>query len=505
MPNAPQYVSVAPPRVKFSPGNGLPDVPNTGVLVSVQATLDALTAAATLSGISLSYSAAAPSNYAGVATSSGLSAAAQSLLASSQAVGNSFNMRALRRFHAALGDRNANPCDIFVAAGDSLMSSYQGSTYAKRFDQRLLTAIRTRYPQTPVGGIGMLSAAAAGSAVASPYPDAPQAGTPSGVYTTTVGQPGWSLDSTTALLTSAAKNRSWTFTGTGLDFVFLSAVSAGGTFTVTVDGTNYGTYNAGTGALTAGAGNMTATTTAGTVVQSIARIRGLAAAAHTVNIVWASGSVFIGNAFAYNGDETTGVRMACAAFPGMGTRAFVGNAANFGQNITAPYPGDGVTLGNQTEQWLNVIYRGWYLPDLVLIDNFANDFSAVSTGFQITTSENLSNLTSIIAKIKSATAAGCAAVGATSYVPSFVLIPPQVIATTTTLDVWQNYVANAYSIAANDPDNSVCVFDLGQRLQGSSNTYDNSLYQGLLASDKTHFSDAGNDWLANSILDFIKA
>lgn len=430
--------------------------------------------------------------------------------------------RALRRFHAQLGARNVagsagvkGGCDIGFLTGDSLIASQGATTQANGLARKFASYMRTAFPQTAVGGLGYLDPFVPISGPApSGFPDAVQTTVNAGVLSPTTHVPGYGPGSASVgLTTSVAQNIQWAIgAGAGVtDFdIYVFATGAvAGSATVTVDGTVYGSYNSGTGVLSAGAGTIACaqgTGPTGLIANQILRIRGLSVGAHTIKVTWASGTYYVSGAFAYNGDVNQGVRVLAAGYGGRGSRNFVGTA--YGAAATNPY-----APGNQSEQWLQPIVQGFWLPDLLFVSNFANDYAGTATDLCSTT-ENLANLQSIIAKIKAACVLGAAAQGLPSYVPSFVTAPPHCIVTSnvggpsgnggTMVDVWQNYVANAYTLAAADPDGAVVPFDLGQRLQGSSNTWDNVTYNGLLWTDHVHPADAGNDWWARALVDFVR-
>lgn len=422
--------------------------------------------------------------------------------------------RAMRRFHYALGQRNIagagavkGGCDVLFAGGDSLIQGIGVSLWANRLDQQFANMMRTEFPQAAVGGIGLVGSAPQGSNFGATFSDSPVTGTFGGVLTPVGFVPGYGLDSATSYMTASGQKRIFSFTGTDFDVCLFATQTGAATCNVLVDGVNYGTYNAGTGVLTAGAGTWGTTVSANNTLAHV-KIRGLAAGAHVISINWASGVFYVNNAFCYNGDVASGVRVAAAGWSGRGTVNYVG-LVDGGAVAGNPY-----APGYQAEQWLQNIADGTYLPDLVFMDNYANDYAGTSHDI-IPVPTNFANHMSIIAKIKAAVVTGCGVRGITPFIPSFVEMPCHCVFTSnigglsgsggTMVDLWGNYAANAYAVAQADPDGAVAVFDLGQRLQGSSNVWDNVTYQGLLDShDNVHPSDAGTQWWARSLVDFVR-
>lgn len=432
-----------------------------------------------------------------------LAAAASSVISFEQFQGRKH--RALQHYHQALGRLNSDPVDVMFAAGDSLFASNGATTFANTLYQKFAYHHRKKHPQTPVGGIGNITPTFYGSAAVGVFPDVPLAYVPDGFLSPANGTPGYGLSSSSIFLASAAHHLSFIFTGTGIDLCWFGTATGAAAATLKVDGTTYGVYNTGTKALTAGAGNITSTNT-GANTLAHGKIRGLTAGAHTVDFAWVSGVFYVNDAFAYNGDEAAGCRVACQGYSGRGTRNYTGLTKG-GVSAGNPFP----TVG-QAEQFRQNIRDGSYLPDLIFLDNQANDYAGTAADL-CSVAENKSNLQDIISHFKADVAVGCAAAGVGVYIPSFVVTPVHCVVTSniggpsgsggTMVANWTDYLPNMYNIQATDPDSMVALFDMGQRLQAPSNVWDNITYQGLLWTDHIHHSDEGIDWWAEALVNFV--
>jgi lysophospholipase L1-like esterase len=349
---------------------------------------------------------------------------------------------ALRRFRYALGDRNANPCDV-LHVGDSITQGYRASSLANRWASVFRDTIRSRFATTGVGsgGFGYVPARTLSNYTA-PFSDNLVSALTGG--TNTFGLDGVDLQMV------ASGTITLTFTGTGCD-ILTTKFSGGGTYTYTVDG----------GAASSAISVANATNLYGAVT---AQIRGLAAGSHTVVVSRASGTVFLEGFMTYNADETKGVRSWVAA-------------------VAGSYSGDWSTRA--TTYWPNYITQ--IQPDLVTIELGANDYINTSP-VSVTTFK--ANVKSIIATVKANSTA----------VPSFVLMPVWAITGNgTPVDTWANYVAATYAIANEDTDGAVCVLDLQKRINpGAASTV------GGMLPDSSHPDDAANRYIGELLARFVE-
>ena len=352
---------------------------------------------------------------------------------------------ALRRFRAALANRNNARCNM-LHIGDSITWGYKATTdgaasYAAAWTTILRDTMRARFPNSPAvaGGFGYISARQDFGSTRTDAPITHVGGAQSSTY---------GLDRQSRIMSSGA-TETVTFTGTGIDVQYLKW-PGGGTFSWAIDGgtaTNVSTTNA--------------TQTENNTVQ----IRGLTAGAHTLVVSYVSGGTsFVGGYYAYNGDESKGIGSWMLAFPSV--------MSSYWSDTTA-------------SKWANGL--PWATPDLVTIELGANDYNQSS---YVPSATFRANIETLIATIKSVL----------TYSPSFVLVPVWELVKAGNPEAWQAYVDAMYAIAAADAAN-VCVFDAAKRVRVGS---PGNTAGGLLgAGDGAHLSPQGNRYLAESLATFI--
>ena len=350
------------------------------------------------------------------------------------------NSKALQRFRTALAGRNAAPCDIFHL-GDSITWDYAGLSLANRWTSVFRDTLRTRFPCNPavVGGHGFISSDPTFDVIVHTDTMSTIDGTATAVSSN------FGPDLNGLVLDAASEGMTITFTGTGLD-LFYAQFGGGGTFSYAVDG------GGATNIVTNGATNYAARNQA---------IRSLSVASHTVVIRWVSGLCYFTGAFAYNGDETKGIRSTVAATP----------------TTTSGYWWD------VNHYWTAHIPQ--LLPDLVTIQLGPNDYGGVAP---LSVATFKSNVQAIIADVKSKA----------GYSPSFVLLPVWPLTPAAPLDTWEKYVTAMYEIAAADSDN-VCICDWGLRTSMTAGT----TIGGILSGDFTHPSTLGNRYLGEQLAQFV--
>ena len=357
------------------------------------------------------------------------------------------NSIALRHWRLALGGWATAPADVWFGPGDSITAGYTVSKSTDQWGYKLIDGLWQRFPVTGVtGGFGYLSARNLTNSSGN-HSDNPVAF----VGGSQAGAPAFGLDLQARVLSASGNTITWTFTGTGFDIDY-TKYSGGGSFSWAVDGGSATTVATANATLDTGGG--------------IVQIRGLVAASHTVTIAWVSGSSYINGGFAYNGDETKGIRGSILA-----------------------------TLGWSTGNWwpTNSAQRYWAAsipkrsPDLVFLALGANDFGSATP---VAVATYKANLKAMIAAIKA---------GVTGYIPSFVLLPYWSISSGySPLAPYNDYVTAQYEVAAEDPDNAVAIFVFQQRINtGAPSTADGFL------PDTTHPINEGNQAMADMLLGFL--
>jgi lysophospholipase L1-like esterase len=292
---------------------------------------------------------------------------------------------AMEPWLSALANRASAPAR-WLAIGDSITEGSNASSIFKRWVQRLLTGLRARFPQTPVGGIGHLP----------PYYDTTTMGTPytSANLSGTGKDTSWGPGRRAAVMTGAS---SYTYTVTGTSvWVWFAQIPLAGVMSVVIDGGTPATVNV-QGALDDGH-----------VWQSPA----LTAGQHTVTISVASGTVYFTGVTVFNGDEAAGVQLF--------------EAGHYGWKTT-----DWANNGNY---WPGSVRQ--IQPQLVTIALMTNDYQA-----GVDPAVCKTNITAMIAAVRAQCTAPPTVVLLTYPARGDVSSPAY---------PWSSYVAVAASIAAAD-------------------------------------------------------
>lgn len=344
--------------------------------------------------------------------------------------GGGVPLASLSYARAAMANRGSAPFDIMVF-GDSVDDGYGTTAIANRFWNLLTQRLRTRF-NVSGGGAGFISSRLKVNS-GGDQPDNVLSFSGGSV----AGNPAFGLDHQARVI-GAGNTMAISFTGTGIDIDY-TKYSGGGTFSWSVDGgavTNIATSNA-----TLATGNTT-------------QIRGLSDTSHTIVITGVSGTSYINGAFAYRGDENSGIRTSVLSLAGWGTKNF--------------WP-------TNTAQRYFVASTDLRSPDLVVIDVLYNDFGSITA--QTTPADYKANIQAMIAAIK-------AELG---YSPSFLLLKKwDITAAGSTLAPLSDYWVKLYEIAAEDPANVTVYAGL-------------STASGITKPDGTHPNDAGNVVVANDL------
>lgn len=218
----------------------------------------------------------------------------------------------LRKFHVALANASAAPCDI-LTIGDSLS---MGSLLAARSDRwvnKLVALLRTKYqPAGVTGGQGYLPAFYSGGY----FTSFATTGTINTVATNGLSLQAIKITNGTATIT---------FTGTSAR-VFYSKGGSGGAFTITVD--------AGTPIN----GNCNGVASTGYYLDTVP----LSSGSHTL-VVATSAAAFLEGAMFFDGDESVGIRLWDGARSGS-TSGDYASPSNFWQASVAVIQPDLVTI-----------------------------------------------------------------------------------------------------------------------------------------------------------------
>jgi lysophospholipase L1-like esterase len=293
---------------------------------------------------------------------------------------------AMEPWLSALANRGNTPARI-LAIGDSITEGSNASSNSKRWVQRLLTAVRTRFSQTAPGGFGHLPPFYIGTTMGQPF--------------TAVSSPVPGQDTTFGLgrrcaVMSGTNSYTYTITGTSFWLWYVQGPSTG-TISVSIDGGTATTIATNTGALTDG---------------KIWNSPALTAGSHTVQVSVASGTVYFTGLTVFNGDESSGVQMFESGHWGWKTTDWANNGA----------------------YWPAL--AGTIQPQLVTIALMTNDYQG---GIDPATCK--ANLLAMIAAVR----ANCA------VPPTIVLLTyPARGDVTSPAYPWASYVAVAASIASAD-------------------------------------------------------
>ena len=346
---------------------------------------------------------------------------------------------ALRPFHAGLADRANAACDILVL-GDSITEGAQASARSKRWVNRLLDNLRTRYPVPGVtGGEGYVPAYWAGTGSGITLPD------PATVTGTQVQNPTFGLGKRALELTSG-KSVQWTVTGTSVDIIFARGTSSG-VMSVSIDG---------------GAATTYATLRTPTDDQGVQHISLGSAGSHTVTVSWSSGgTVYLEGVMVYNGDEATGIRLWESGHWGWKS----GDWSNAGSNKLL-YVGQRAGLIN---------------PKLVIIPLGVNDLAN-----NIDPAVMRTNLEAVIAQINT---------GVTND-PSIALVGVYQRSGSYAYP-WSAYQAQYEAMEAANPQ--IAYFDFSKRLP----TYSTNSELALVNADGVHPTDKGHAYFADALAGFL--
>jgi lysophospholipase L1-like esterase len=261
---------------------------------------------------------------------------------------------------------------------------------------------------------------------------------------------------------SAAATATVTFTGTGLDILCAKGPSTG-SISYTVDG------GASVGPVS--------TTTGGSLQpsQTIAAIRGLSAGAHTVVVTASVNTVYLEGFYAYNGDESLGVRGFDAGHYGYKTTDFI--ETGYSSSVNGSFNG-----------------YAQFSPDLVVVALGTNDFGAATAGSRVSPRQYRDNLRDLLTALR----------GAISQSFSVVLWEPALRGDLTTVrsngalrGQWADYVDAVRQVARADA--AVTLFDAAAVMGDQSGT------NPLVGADKLHPTDAGHAALATAMFSLLSA
>lgn len=349
---------------------------------------------------------------------------------------------ALRRFWAALADRDNNPVDI-CTVGTSFTEGQGSADTTKRWENLLLADLRARYqPAGVTGGEGYV----AGHYLA---PDLADRWVLAGGATVNNAN---GLGLRAISIGAAGAKGTLTFTGSAID-LFWSQSNSTGTMQVVIDGgapdvinTNNATYTNG----------------------NKKRYGGLAAnSSHTVEVSYVSGGacVFEG-AMVYRGDETKGIRL------------WDGGHAGF-------KAGDFVNGAQHMEDVLGVIK-----PHLWIIELGAND---TIPGMNVTVPTFLANVQLLLSKAR-------AKIGTPA--PSVVVVGVHPRADgTNTVARWNGYYNALQDAVVGDvaAGRTSTFWSLQDRF--GTDTATNPL--GLIDADLIHPTPKGHRYWADGLLNFL--
>lgn len=314
---------------------------------------------------------------------------------------------AMEAWFAALANRDNAPAKWY-AIGDSITEGTQATAYTKRWVQRALDGIRTRFPTSGLTG--------GGRGHVPPYYDGVSMGT---AYTSLSGTPGketsFGIGRRCAVM-DGTEAYTYTITGTSFDVWYTQGTTTG-TIGVSVDG---------------GAVQNIATSGEALIDGKTWNSGALSAGSHTVQITVVSGTVYFCGLTVYDGDESKGVRLYEGGHYGWKTTDWVSNSP----------------------QWQNTLTT--VEPHLVTIALMTNDYQA-----SVAPATCKTNIETLIAAVRSKT----------TIDPSVVLVVyPERGDVASPAYPWSDYVQVAHDIAATDA--AVAVLDLTTRYTspGVSNT-----------------------------------
>lgn len=343
----------------------------------------------------------------------------------------------LKRFRQALAERKTRRVTI-AHLGDSITAGAGGGLDG-RFTSVFVDELRRLYPTNgkTTGGRGFLSV--------TPDNYGPVTGNATIV---SGGTNAFSPDGHMAALASGY-SITWTFTGTGVDILYLMATGAGA-FNWAVDG---------------GSGTTVSADATYPNELSVVQVRGLAPGDHTLTLSGVDTTVRIAGVIAYDEDETSGFSSIVGG---------VGGATTAYWTTTATPP-----------RWAS--YLPVYQPDLFVIGLGTNDYYHPTA--HITAAAYKTNLETIIAEIKNRTTVD----------PSIVLLAPAVTNASAPLDPWIDYKTALHAIAAADHAN-IAVFDWGYPMNPTSTA---TTAGGLMGADLVHPTSAGHEFIGKALARFV--
>lgn len=312
---------------------------------------------------------------------------------------------ALESWQAALANRDNAPAK-WLAIGDNITEGSNSTANTKRWVQRSLDLLRSRFPTAGLtgGGFGHLPAYYQGTSMGNPWTSLTG---PTPAVDTSFGFGRRSANM------SGASVYTYTISGTSFDLWYVQGPSTG-TLGVSIDG-----------------GAVTSISTTGTLADGKKWTSGaLTAGSHTVAVSVVSGACYFTGLTVHNGDENKGIKLWEAGHYGWKTTDWVGNGVYWTAGVSA------------------------IQPSLISIALMTNDYQS---GIDPATCK--ANLQTLISNMR----------GGIGIPPSIVLVCyPARTDVTTPAYPWSSYVNAAHSIAA--ADSAVSVLDLSARMSTPANT-----------------------------------
>lgn len=258
---------------------------------------------------------------------------------------------------------------------------------------------------------------------------------------------------------TAGSSGSITFTGTSVKLFFTKKFTSNDAVSVTIDGGSASTVS------------IPSSGSSGVEIGGYAWTSGaLTAGSHTVVVARTNGSPIFEGGYLFNTDESSGIRVWEAGHSGYLAWGYVNS------QTAAP-------------QWAPVISS--IVPSMVVIAFGTNEYG---TGGR-TSAQFGSDLVNLIALVRANTTA--------KFSTLIMMMHERTPVAATPVEPYQNYVSQAYSVAAADTGGSgtgrsgVSVLDLSQRLPiGGTDEF------GLL-SDGVHYTDSGNQAVRQILTNFV--
>lgn len=364
------------------------------------------------------------------------------------------NAVALQPWRAALAARDLAPAN-FMLIGDSDVEGYGATQMNRTFARRIVSQVAKKRPLTmqtgttytaptqPIGGRGFIPSFH--YAGLTPADRTEGCVTTGGAFSATAGF-GVNLNYWTA---SAAGNQAYSVIG---DFVRICMYAGPGLGVLSwqVDGGAATQINCAT--IGSSNGFITALIPLG------------AAGAHTFQINWVSGTIFINGIIEYNGDSASGINAHCAGFVGT-------SALSYANSATATVE--------------HAINANCSLFAMCLGINDANSGGRTPAQFQ-------ADMTAMYAWIR-------------AFYNTFAVTPPTMLhiiefqpsaTVADPVDGWAAYVKAAYAAAATDKN--ACVLDLSKRMPPATVSGAGTIY-----FDGAHPNDTGHALVADIVSDFL--